>query len=116
VSFHAIDSWWWPLVFILLAGWLATDGWRFLGVYLGGRIREDSDILVLVRSVATALVAAVISSLVVSPSGALADVPMFIRIGAAAAGFAIYLATGRRLVPGVLGGELALIAGMIVTG
>lgn len=116
MSFHAIDSWWWPLVFILLAGWFATDCWRFLGVYLGGRISEDSDILVLVRSVATALVAAVISSLIVSPSGALADVPMFVRIGAASLGFAAYLISRKRLLIGVATGEAALVAGMIATG
>ena len=56
------DAWWWPYVFILIGGALATDIWRFLGVYLAGGIAEDSDILVLVRCVATALVAAVIAN------------------------------------------------------
>lgn len=41
MTFDALDAWWWPYVFILVAGWLATDSWRFLGVYLGGRISED---------------------------------------------------------------------------
>ena len=60
MTFAALDAWWWPYLFILIAGFAATDFWRFLGVYLGGRISEDSDLLVLVRAVATALVAAVI--------------------------------------------------------
>ena len=83
--------WWWPYLFILVAGWLATDIWRFLGVYFGGRISEDSDALVLVRCVATALVAAVIGNLIVFPSGELANTPLLCCGSAAAAGFAAYL-------------------------
>ena len=85
MTFQAIDAWWWPYLFILIAGWLATDMWRFLGVYFGGRISEDSDVLVLVRCVATALVAAVIGNLIVFPSGELANTPLLLRAGAAAA-------------------------------
>ena len=70
---HSIDAWWWPFAFILLAGWAMTYPWRALGVYLGGRIREDAEILVLVRAIATALVAAVIGNLVCFPSGPAAD-------------------------------------------
>jgi len=75
MTFDAIEAWWWPFLFILVAGWLATDAWRFLGVYLGGRISEDSDFLVLVRTIATALVAAVIGNLIVFPNGVLAGHP-----------------------------------------
>ena len=71
MTFDAFDAWWWPYLFILVGGWLATDAWRFLGVYLGGRLRDDTDALVLVRALATALVAAVIGNLIVFPSGAL---------------------------------------------
>ena len=114
MTFDAIDAWWWPYLFILIAGWFATDAWRFLGVYLGGRISDDSDILVLVRAIATALVAAVISSLVISPSGALAEVPMALRIAAVVGGFAAYMAVGRRILVGILAGEAILIAGMLL--
>ena len=114
MTFDAIDAWWWPYLFILIAGWFATDAWRFLGVYLGGRISDDSDILVLVRAIATALVAAVISGLVISPSGALAEVPIAVRIAAAACGFAAYLAMGHRILAGILAGEAVLIAGMVL--
>lgn len=114
MSFQAIDHWWWPYVFIALGGWLATDLWRFVGVFLGGRIVDDSDILVLVRCVATALVAGVIANLVVFPSGALADTPLILRIGAAAVGFAAYLTLGRRIIIGILVGEAVLIAGMFL--
>jgi hypothetical protein len=114
MTFHATDAWWWHFLFILIAGWLATDMWRFLGVYFGGRISEASDALVLVRAIATALVAAVIGNLVVFPSGALADTPLLLRIVAAAAGFVAYLLLGRRVLIGIIAAEVVLIAGMAV--
>lgn len=112
MTFDAIDSWWWPFLFILVGGWLATDAWRFLGVYLGDRISEDSDLLVLVRALATALVAAVIGNLIVFPSGALADTTLALRIGAAAAGFVAYLCLGRKVLVGIVAAEVVLLAGM----
>ena len=48
MTFDAIDAWWWPYAFILVAGWFATNFWRLLGVAIGGRMREDSEALVLV--------------------------------------------------------------------
>ena len=70
MTLDAFDAWWWPYVFIIVAGWPTTYPWRSLGVYLGGRIREDAEILVLVRAIATALVAAVIGNLIFFPSPA----------------------------------------------
>ena len=116
MTFHALDAWWWPYLFILLAGWLATDGWRFLGVYLGGRIAEESATLVLVRTMATALVAAVIGNLIVFPSGALADVALAVRIAAAAAGFAAFLATRKSMLVGILAAEAVLLAAIYLGG
>jgi len=112
MTFGSIDAWWWPFLFILVAGWLATDAWRFLGVYFGGRISEESDVLVLVRTVATALVAAVIGNLIIFPSGELAGTPVGLRIGAAAIGFAAYMLLGRRVLIGIIAAELALLAGL----
>ena len=116
MTYHAYDFWWWPYVFILAAGWLMTDGFRFLGVYFGGRIAEDSEVLVVVRTLATALVAAVIGNLVVFPSGALAEAPLWVRIGAMVAGFAAYLALRRSVLLGILAGEAALLAGLYAIG
>lgn len=114
MTFEAVDAWWWPFLFILLAGWLATDGWRFLGVHFGGRISEDSEVLVFVRAVATALVAAVIGNLFVFPGGALADTTVVLRVASAAAGFAAYLVAGKRMLVGIIVGETVLCAGMAV--
>jgi len=114
MTFDAIDAWWWPYVFILIGGALATDIWRFLGVYLAGGIAEDSDILVLVRCVATALVAAVIANLIVFPSGALADTPAALRIGAALSGFAAYLFLRRSVLLSIVVAEAVLLTGIIL--
>lgn len=116
MTFQSFDAWWWPYLFILIAGWAATDSWRYLGVYFGGRMREDSEALVLVRSIATALVAAVIGNLIVFPSGELAAVPLWLRIGAAVAGFASYLRLGRSVPLGILIAEAVLFAGIWMGG
>lgn len=116
MTFTAIDAWWWPYLFILVAGWLATDAWRFLGVYLGGRIREDSEALVMVRALATALVAAVIGNLIVFPSGSLADAPLALRLLAAASGFVAYILLGKRVVVGIAVAEAVLLAGLYAIG
>lgn len=116
MTFYSIDSWWWPYVFILLAGWLATDVFRFAGVFFGGRLTEASEVLVIVRAVATALVAAVVGNLVFHPAGALANVPLALRAGAFAAGFFVYLMTGKSVLPGILSAEAILLAGIYLTG
>ncbi|RIK86274.1 MAG: branched-chain amino acid transport [Hyphomicrobiales bacterium] len=116
MSFAAFDVWWWPYAFILAAGWLATDGFRFLGVYFGGRIADDSEALVAVRALATALVAAVIGNLVVFPSGSLAEAPVAMRLFSVAAGFAGYLVLRRSVLAGILTGEAVLLAGLYLIG
>ncbi|WP_157019756.1 AzlD domain-containing protein [Mesorhizobium xinjiangense] len=113
MSFDAFDAWWWPYLFILAAGWLATDLWRFLGVMLGGRISEESDALVLIRSIATALVAAVIAKLIVFPGGALAATPLALRLAAAGIGFVAYLLARKRVIVGILVAEAVLLVGML---
>ena len=105
MTLDSIDAWWWPYAFILLAGWATTYPWRALGVYLGGRIREDAEILVLVRAIATALVAAVIGNLVCFPSGPAANTTLALRVLAAAVGFAAYFFLGRKVLLGIVVAE-----------
>lgn len=116
MTFTSFDVWWWPYVFILAAGWLATDAFRFLGVYFGGRIAESSEILVIVRTLATALIAAVIGNLVIFPAGALADAPLWLRIFSLIAGFVFYLAVRKSVLLGIVVGEAVLLAGLYLVG
>lgn len=109
--FDSIDAWWWPYVFITLAGALPTAIWRWAGVLLVGNLDETSQWLVLIRCVATALVAAVIAQFIFFPDGALATLPLWLRVGAALTGFFVFLASGRRIIVGILTAECLLIAG-----
>ena len=113
MTIASYDTWWWPYLFILIAGWLPTNMWRYLGVYLAGTIDENSETLVFVRAVATGLMAAVIAKLVLYPEGALAASPVWLRLGAMGIGFTSYYFTGKKVYIGVAFAELVLIAGML---
>ncbi|WP_299481828.1 AzlD domain-containing protein [uncultured Roseibium sp.] len=106
-----MDTWWWPYVMILVAGWLATDVWRWIGVFASGRLREDSELLIWVRCVATALVAGLISKLILFPQGILGETPMWLRIAAACAGFGAFFLSRQKVIVGVLAAEAFLIGG-----
>ncbi|WP_284777512.1 AzlD domain-containing protein [Agrobacterium sp. lyk4-40-TYG-31] len=107
------DAWWAPYLFIAIAGWLATDLWRWLGVIAGNRLKEGSEVLNWVRAVATALVMAVTAKLIVFPTGVLEQSPMWLRIGAAGLGFAAFLASGQKVFVGVVAPLVVLAAGML---
>ena len=103
-----------PYLFILLAGTLATDIWRWLGVLVGDRLRDDSEVLNWVKAVATALIAGVIGNLILFPAGALASAPVALRLAAAAFGWAAFMAARKNVLAGVVAAEIALIAGWLV--
>ncbi|WP_306835529.1 AzlD domain-containing protein [Neorhizobium huautlense] len=104
---------WWTYVVIIVAGFLATDIWRWLGVLIGHRLNEDSEALYWVRAVATSLVMAVTAKLIVFPTGTLANSPLWLRLAAAGIGFAVFLGTGKRVAVGVLVPIAILIAGLL---
>ncbi|CAD7023415.1 AzlD domain-containing protein [Pseudorhizobium endolithicum] len=103
---------WWPYVVIAVAGWLATDIWRWLGVLAGNRLDEDSEALHWVRAVATALVMAVTAKLIVFPTGTLAESPLWLRLLAAGIGFAAFLVAGQRIGVAVVTSTVVLGLGL----
>ncbi|MDD7910680.1 MULTISPECIES: AzlD domain-containing protein [Pseudovibrio] len=109
-----MQTWWWPYLMIFFAGWIATDIWRWIGVYAAGRIDEESEILVWVRAVATALIAAIIARLILFPEGPLAETPVWLRLVATAWGFATFKLCRDHLLAGVATAELVLISGWLV--
>lgn len=113
LTYQSFSAGWWPYLFILLGGTVATEMWRWLGVLAGARLKEDSEALILVRAVATALVAAVVGSLIMFPSGELAATPLALRIGAAALGWLAFWIAGKSVLAGVLVAELLLIGGWL---
>lgn len=116
MTFDSSSAVWWPYLFIFIAGSVATDMWRYLGVYFAGHLDENAEILVFVRALATALVAAVIGKLILYPEGVLAATPMALRVGAAASGFVAYLASGKKVFAGVLVAEAILVAALVSFG
>lgn len=99
----------WSYVFLIIAGFGATQPWRYLGVILSRNVHEDAEILVWVRAVSTALVAGLVARMVLLPAGALADVPLSIRLGAFMFGVASFFLSGRRLIIGVSCAAVSLI-------
>lgn len=104
------------IAFILIAGTLATDVWRWIGVFGGKRLSEESEALVWVRAVATALVAGVIASQVLYPGGVLAGTPIALRIGAAVAGFAVFIALRKNMIAGIAVSLAVLAIGLHMIG
>jgi branched-subunit amino acid transport protein len=100
---------WHALVVLLLAGFLPNESWRMLGLWLGGGIDEESELLVWVRAVATAILAGVIAQILVLPPGALASIPAPLRYGAVAVGLVVFMAARRSIVAGVLSGEIVML-------
>ena len=99
---------------LVLVGFLPNEIWRWLAVIFSRGLDEGAEILVWVRAVATAILAGVIAKLTLFAPGVLATVPTPIRVGAVLVGFLAFLLIRRSVFAGVLGGELALIAGALV--
>lgn len=104
----------WPFVFLFVAGFVATEPWRYLGIALASRIDVDSEILKWVRAVSTALVAGLVTRMILFPVGAFADVPLTLRIGAFCAGVAGFYVFRRKMAFGVLTGVFVLISGQFL--
>jgi branched-subunit amino acid transport protein len=100
----------WPYLVVVIFGFLPTEVWRVLGVLAGKGLAEDSEIFHWVRFVATALVTAVVAKLLLSPQGALATLPIGVRLGAIGVGLTVMLLARRSILAGLLAGEASLIA------
>src|SRR5487761_2222028 len=101
----------WPYLLLILAGYLPNEIWRVLGLVLARGLNEDSEIVVWSRGVATAILAGVIAKLILFSAGALAGIPLTVRVGAAVCGFLAFLAVKRSVFAGVLVGEAVLLLG-----
>ena len=98
-----------PYVALIVCGFLPSEIWRWLAVLVGRGLDETSELLIWVRAVATATLAAVVAKLAFFPAGALATVPTQWRVTALAAGVAVFFACRRSVLLGVLVGEAILV-------
>jgi hypothetical protein len=103
-----------PYLVLILIGFLPSEVWRWLGIVIGRGLSEESEIILWVRAVSTALVAAVVARIVLFPPGALAAVPVEVRLVALGGGFLAFLLVRRSAFAGVIVGETLLIAGAAV--
>jgi len=104
----------WPYLALLVFAVLPTEIWRWLAVAFARRIDADSPALEWVRAVATALLAGIVAKLIVAPPGALAAVPLFVRVAALAATLAVMAFDRRKMLLAVLAGEAVLIGGSVL--
>jgi hypothetical protein len=106
----------WPYLLLVLVGFLPNEIWRVFGLVAARGLDEDSEIVVWVRAVATAVLAAVIAKLTIFSPGALASIPLAIRLFAVASGLAGYFLIRRSVFAGVVTGEFVLIVGAMLSG
>ena len=105
---------WATAAVIVLVELAAHEPWRWLGLYVGRDIDIDGELFRWVKAVSTAMVAGLVMRLLVFPAGALAALPLSLRMTAFAAGIGVYVLTRWSLAAGVAGGTLVLVAGQWV--
>lgn len=105
----------WPWLLLVAVGFLPNEAWRMLGVVAARGVDETSELIVWVRAVATATLTGVVSKVVVFAPGALATVPLAVRIAAAGCGIAAFLLLRQSVAAAILTGVTALLAGIWAT-
>jgi len=98
----------WVLAAMVPAGLVATYFWRVLGVVAVTRIDPESDALLWVRAVSTALVAALVMRMVIVPSGVLADIALWHRLAAVIIAIAVFYMASRSTNAGTFAGVIAV--------
>ena len=93
---------------------LVHEPWRWAGSILGRRLNPDDEIFKWVKCVSTSLVAALAARLLLFPSGALAGIPLWLRLAAFALGVAVFFRTGNTAWKGVCAGAALIAAGKLV--
>jgi hypothetical protein len=106
----------WPYLMLILAGFLPNEIWRVFGLVLARGLNEGSELVLLSRAVATAIIAGVVAKLIVFSSGALDSIPLAVRLTAAGGGFVAFFLVRRSVFVGVLVGEVVLLAGGFLFG
>ena len=105
-----------PYLALILLGFLPSEVWRWIGILVGRGLDENSEFVLWVRGVATALIAAVVARIVLIPPGALASVPLSVRLAALGLGFLAFLLMRCSSFAGVLIGEAVLVIGALMFG
>ncbi|WP_137391372.1 AzlD domain-containing protein [Rhodoligotrophos defluvii] len=102
MTVHSVPDW----LLVLLIGGMSTYCWRLAGVVLVRRLDPHGSALMLVRAIATGLVAALVTKLMIQPPGVLATTDIANRFIALGIGLAL-MVTLRRHQP------LAIVAALL---
>lgn len=97
------------LLIVLLIALIAHEPFRWASIYIGRGLSADSEVFVWVRVVATALVAGLVTRLILFPAGDLEAVPLSVRVFSFVAGIGIFMFSGKNLGAGVVGGAALLL-------
>jgi branched-subunit amino acid transport protein len=97
------------LLIALLLAFLVSDVWRWLSVFLSKNFREDDEVVVFSRMVASAVLAGVVARILFFPPAELALIPLWVRLAAMGAGIATFVLTKKSILLAVLGGQVTLI-------
>lgn len=103
-------------VSLLLIAVLAHEPWRWAGYAVGRNLNPQDEIFKWVKAVSTSLVAALVARLVLFPAGALASVPLWVRLAAFAGGLAVFYATRRTPWIGVCAAAGLIAVGKLAVG
>jgi hypothetical protein len=106
----------WPYLVLIVIGFMPNEVWRMLGLVLSRGIDDDSEIIIWVRTVATAILTGVVGKLIMTAPGSLGTVPMWVRLTAAAVGMAAYFLLRQSVLAAVMTGTVAIAGGMALFG
>ena len=101
-------------VAMVLAGGVATYIWRFAGASLVQSLSPDGDLMLWVRAVAIAIVAALCTKIAIAPPDIVAEASLLSRIASMAAGVIGFYAT-RQTGLGVVAAVITLIGVEVLT-
>ncbi|MDB5928135.1 MAG: hypothetical protein JWN13_7071 [Betaproteobacteria bacterium] len=104
------------LTLLVIASAIGTYVWRGLGVLLSGRIRVNSELFNWVACVAYAMVAGLISRILLIPSGMLVQTLLIERLGACVLALIAYYVSRRNLLVGVGVGVAAIMVMSVIRG
>ncbi len=88
---------------------LATYIWRAGGVVIAARIDPNGPLAQWFSCVAYGMLAGLISRIMLMPIGILAETPLFDRLAALAAGFAVFFIFKRNMLPATLGATVLFL-------
>lgn len=98
-----------PAYLIVLIGFLVTEPWRWMGMYFSKDLDENSEIIIWVRAVSTALIAALIARLILTPPGILAETHVSIRVISLLFSTMVFFVCGKRLLLTIFSGLVCFL-------